>query len=68
MPKVVPAETTSSSAYHTVEAGESLWKIAAQHEANVQAIKVANGIAGDDVLRVGQVIRVPAVGMVQFDG
>ncbi|MBD1917912.1 MULTISPECIES: peptidoglycan DD-metalloendopeptidase family protein [Cyanophyceae] len=62
-PKLVSAETTSSSAYHTVESGESLWKIAAQHEADVQAIKVANGIAGDDVLRVGQVIRVPAVGM-----
>ncbi len=62
-PKLVLAETASSSAYHTVESGESLWKIAAQHEADVQAIKVANGIAGDDVLRVGQVIRVPAVGM-----
>lgn len=62
-PKLLSAETAPSSAYHTVEAGESLWKIAAQHEADVQAIKVANGIAGDDVLRVGQVIRVPAVGM-----
>ncbi|MBD2111341.1 MULTISPECIES: peptidoglycan DD-metalloendopeptidase family protein [Cyanophyceae] len=60
-PKLVSAETTSS--YHTVEAGESLWQIAAQHEADVKAIKMANGIAGDDVLRVGQVIRVPAVGM-----
>ncbi|TVQ07022.1 MAG: LysM peptidoglycan-binding domain-containing protein [Leptolyngbya sp. DLM2.Bin27] len=52
-----------SSSYHTVEAGESLWQIAAQHEADVQAIKVANSIATDDVIRVGQVIRVPAVGM-----
>lgn len=62
-PKLMPAESAASSAYHTVEAGESLWQIAAQHEADVQAIKVANGIASDDVLRVGQVIRVPAVGM-----
>ncbi|MFQ4134816.1 peptidoglycan DD-metalloendopeptidase family protein [Nodosilinea sp. PGN35] len=61
--KLVPAETATSSAYHTVEPGESLWHIAAQHKADVQAIKVANGIAGDDVLRAGQVIRVPAVGM-----
>ncbi len=52
-----------ASAYHTVEAGESLWQIAAQHEADVQIIKDANGIAVDEVLRVGQVIRVPAVGM-----
>lgn len=58
-----PAEAVGSSSYHTVEAGESLWQIAAQHKANVQAIKAANGIAVDEVLRVGQVIRVPAVGM-----
>lgn len=53
----------AASAYHTVEAGESLWQIAAQHEADVQIIKAANGIAVDEVLRVGQVIRVPAVGI-----
>ncbi|MGG6237207.1 peptidoglycan DD-metalloendopeptidase family protein [Nodosilinea sp. AN01ver1] len=62
-PKLVPAQAVNSSAYHKVEPGESLWKIAAQHEADVQAIKAANGIAADDKLRVGQVIRVPSVGM-----
>lgn len=62
-PKLVPAQAVTLSAYHTVEPGESLWKIAAQHEANIQAIKAANGIVADDMLRVGQVIRVPAVGM-----
>ncbi|WP_194021787.1 peptidoglycan DD-metalloendopeptidase family protein [Nodosilinea sp. LEGE 07298] len=62
-PKLIPAQAITSSAYHTVEPGESLWKIAAQHEADVQTIKAANGIVADDMLRVGQVIRVPAVGM-----
>ncbi|PSN10875.1 hypothetical protein C7271_25350, partial [filamentous cyanobacterium CCP5] len=62
-PELVPAQATNSSTYHKVEPGESLWKIAAQHEADVQAIKAVNGIAADDTLRVGQVIRVPSVGM-----
>nr|WP_228038385.1 peptidoglycan DD-metalloendopeptidase family protein [Nodosilinea sp. LEGE 06152] len=62
-PKLVSAQAASSSAYHKVEPGESLWKIAAQHEADVQSIKAANGIVADDTLRVGQVIRVPSVGM-----
>jgi murein DD-endopeptidase MepM/ murein hydrolase activator NlpD len=52
-----------SSAYHTVAPGESLWQIAASHKADVQAIKIANSIVSEEVLRVGQVIRVPAVGM-----
>ncbi|MGB3309975.1 MAG: peptidoglycan DD-metalloendopeptidase family protein [Nodosilinea sp.] len=62
-PKLVPAQAVTSSAYHKVEPGESLWKIAAQHEADIQSIKAANGIVADDMLRAGQVIRVPAVGM-----
>lgn len=62
-PGLVMAQAVNASAYHKVEPGESLWKIAAQHEADVQSIKAANGIAADDKLRVGQVIRVPSVGM-----
>ena len=63
-PKLAAAETVgASAAYHTIESGESLWQIAAEHRADVKAIKAANGIAADDVLRVGQVIRVPAVGI-----
>ncbi|MGF1568648.1 MAG: peptidoglycan DD-metalloendopeptidase family protein [Nodosilinea sp.] len=53
-----PVDDTAT-AYHTVEAGESLWKIAKQHQADVQEIEAANGIATDEILRVGQVIRVP---------
>jgi murein DD-endopeptidase MepM/ murein hydrolase activator NlpD len=49
------------TAYHTVEEGDSLWHIAKEHRADVQTIKVANGIAPDEVLRVGQVLRVPSV-------
>jgi murein DD-endopeptidase MepM/ murein hydrolase activator NlpD len=61
--RTVSDQGQGSSDYHTVEAGESLWHIATEHEADVQALRAANGIATDDVLRVGQVIRVPAVGI-----
>jgi murein DD-endopeptidase MepM/ murein hydrolase activator NlpD len=57
---VVSQEDASSTAYHTVEDGDSLWQIAAEHHTDVQLIKSANGIAPDEVLQAGQVIRVPA--------
>ncbi|HEY9763842.1 MAG TPA: peptidoglycan DD-metalloendopeptidase family protein [Trichocoleus sp.] len=49
-----------SATYHTVQEGENLWQIAQAHRVDVQVIKSANGIFSDEVLKVGQVIRVPA--------
>lgn len=46
--------------YHTVQEGDSLWQLAAAHRVDVQSIKAANGISPDEVLKVGQVIRIPA--------
>jgi murein DD-endopeptidase MepM/ murein hydrolase activator NlpD len=51
----------ASTAYHTVENGDSLWHIAKEHHVDVHSIKAANGIEPDEVLRVGQVLRVPSV-------
>ncbi|MEM7062225.1 MAG: peptidoglycan DD-metalloendopeptidase family protein [Cyanobacteria bacterium P01_B01_bin.77] len=48
-----------STVYHTVEQGDSLWQIAKEHQVEVQDIKVANRIAPDAPLQVGQVIKVP---------
>lgn len=48
-----------SVAYHTVESGDSLWQIADKHDADVQTLKILNSISQDEVLRVGQVLRVP---------
>ncbi|HEY9736567.1 MAG TPA: peptidoglycan DD-metalloendopeptidase family protein [Trichocoleus sp.] len=59
-----PAGDTAPRAavYHTVREGESLWQIAQAHQVDVQTIKAANGISPAEVLKVGQVIRVPADG------
>jgi murein DD-endopeptidase MepM/ murein hydrolase activator NlpD len=62
-PKISSGQGSSLAAYYTVEDGDSLWQIARQHQADVDAIKAANGISPEEVLRAGQVIRVPAVGL-----
>lgn len=46
--------------YYTVSEGDTLWHIAARHQADVDAIKIVNGISQDDVLREGQVLRLPS--------
>ena len=60
----------AATIYHTVEEGDSLWHIAGEHRADVQSIKAANGIAPDELLRVGQVLRLPSVleGVAGADG
>ena len=47
------------TAYHTVEAGQTLWQIASIHRVDIQDIKAANGMQSDTILQVGQVLRVP---------
>ncbi len=51
----------AATIYHTVEEGESLWQIAEDHQADLGFLKAANSIAPDEVLKVGQVLRVPSV-------
>jgi murein DD-endopeptidase MepM/ murein hydrolase activator NlpD len=45
--------------FHTVTDGETIWGIAEQHGLTVEAIRAANGMAGDQVIQVGQVLKVP---------
>lgn len=54
------SSAAQSAVYHTVQEGDSLWQIAQAHQVDVQVIKAANSIAPDEVLKVGQVLRVPA--------
>lgn len=64
-PRVLPSIGSSrpsgaSAIYHTVADGETLWDIAAAHRVDVEELREANGIAEDMVIRVGQVLKVPA--------
>ena len=66
LPSVLGSQLDNSSVdvqgltvYHTVEQGDSLWQIAQEHRVEVQDIKLANRIAPDSPLQVGQVIKVP---------
>jgi LysM repeat protein len=43
---------------HTIQAGESLWKIARDYKTTVREIKAANGIATDTIV-AGQSLKVP---------
>lgn len=70
LPSVPEADSLTTSAkevtapvpsvYHTVEQGESLWKIAQRHQVPLHAIESVNGISDQSLLQVGQVIKVPA--------
>ena len=53
------ASSSNIVAYYTVESGDSLWQIAQHHDANVKVLEITNGISADEVLRVGQVLKVP---------
>lgn len=50
----------SEAVFHTVADGESLWQIALAHDVDVQAVRIANGISSDEVIRAGQVLRIPS--------
>lgn len=49
----------SVTIYHTVAPGETLWGIAAVHGSNIGQIEAANGISPEQVLQIGQVLRIP---------
>lgn len=57
---VVPGEAGEPAGSHVVAAGESLVAIAALHGTTVSALVEANGLADPDLLRIGQVLLVPA--------
>jgi murein DD-endopeptidase MepM/ murein hydrolase activator NlpD len=67
MPASIPASAPVGSAQtllpappvHTVVAGDTLSRIASQYHVKVGELAVANGLAGDTPLRIGEKITVP---------
>lgn len=55
-----PAQINAQSQTHTVEPGETLFRIALQYNVSVQALIVANNIANPSVIYVGQVLIIPS--------
>ncbi|MDR1190341.1 MAG: LysM peptidoglycan-binding domain-containing protein [Verrucomicrobiales bacterium] len=43
---------------YTVQAGDTLWRVAHQHNVTVSNLKLANGLTGDTI-HIGQVLRIP---------
>jgi len=54
-----PASTTR--AYHTVQPGENLFRIALRYGTTVDAIVAANNLANPNAVQVGQKLLIPAV-------
>jgi murein DD-endopeptidase MepM/ murein hydrolase activator NlpD len=53
----------ATATYHTVLDGETIWDIAKRHGVSVEDIKVANSIGEDQVIQVGQVLKVPTAAL-----
>jgi LysM repeat protein len=56
-----PAVTTSPTVKtYTVKSGDTLWGIASKLGVSATALAALNGITNPDLLRVGQVLKVPS--------
>ena len=53
-----PIETTPSGVYHTVQKGETLWRISQTYNSSVPAIKEANNLQSD-AIESGQRLLIP---------
>ena len=53
-----PGKATRSGVYHTVQKGETLWRISKTYNVSVAAIKQANGLKSDEI-ESGQRLLIP---------
>ena len=53
-----PAKTTPSGVYHTVQKGETLWRISQAYNSSVSTIKNANNLKSDEI-EAGQRLLIP---------
>jgi murein DD-endopeptidase MepM/ murein hydrolase activator NlpD len=53
------AAPAASMVEHVVTKGQTLWKLSQQYQVSVDAIAAANSLKATDVIKVGQVVRIP---------
>jgi murein DD-endopeptidase MepM/ murein hydrolase activator NlpD len=53
------AAPAASMLEHQVTKGQTLWKLSQQYQVSVDAIAAANSLKATDILKVGQVVRIP---------
>lgn len=53
------ANSSASTLSHSVAAGDTLWGLSERYGVSIQSITVANGIARDAVLQIGQSLEIP---------
>ena len=54
-----PRDLRTFTAQYQVASGDSLWKIAQQHDTTIESLAFANGLNAASTLHPGQVLRVP---------
>lgn len=61
-PSASPGGTGPAPQTYRVKSGDTLLKIAAQYRTTVAAIQQLNGIKDPRIIRIGQILRIPAAG------
>jgi murein DD-endopeptidase MepM/ murein hydrolase activator NlpD len=65
---MVPATSAAPAAQsveHVVTKGQTIWKLSQQYQVSVDAIAAANSFKANEVIQVGQVVRVPVASQAQ---
>ena len=57
--QAVPAQPATATRTHTIQAGETIWVIAARYNIDWRAILQANGLGEQSLLQIGQVLVLP---------
>jgi membrane-bound lytic murein transglycosylase D len=60
LPRIVPVTAAARPTRYTVRAGDSLWRIAQRYGLRVSDLRAWNGIGEEQVLRVGERLRLAA--------
>jgi murein DD-endopeptidase MepM/ murein hydrolase activator NlpD len=67
MVPAAPAAPAAQVVEHVVTKGQTIWKLAQQYQVSVDAIAAANSFKANEVIKIGQVVRIPTASEAQVD-